>query len=347
MDLSNYTPTPQSAFPPRLWFAQKHESLAAQVSIQRPVDRPAAPCVTLYLNEGGANFVFKFSPQDCQDPSMQLQGPVPLLRIRKNLSHVQGAEQQLQAFNEHFRPLFPPQHLIEHELVELDEGAVPALNASLKRYKRPSNRSGDVMAEDEKYGLLVTDMSPLPREARLVQLKPKWLAQSPTAPRDAKRCRTCALRAQRAARGVRTATDAQESCPLALVSENVEDRRQAAAAATQDKTLQVYIVRDALPLFKTLREKQQEFDARGVLDDVDDAATADVCKAMTLRDCTLFLHSGPLGIEARLGDLDMKQPEKLDKWRSVERSLIDEGWYGNAEPGDAWTEEKVCLLSRR
>lgn len=41
-------------------------------------------------------------------------------------------------------------------------------------------------------------MSPRPEsDELLLELKPKWLAQSPTAPKSATRCRTCALRAMR------------------------------------------------------------------------------------------------------------------------------------------------------
>lgn len=38
-------------------------------------------------------------------------------------------------------------------------------------------------------------------------------------------------------------------------------------------------------------------------------------------------------IEARLGDLDLKSSagEKAEYWRSLERSLIDGGWYTGTE----------------
>lgn len=68
---------------------------------------------------------------------------------------------------------------------------------------------------------------------------------------------------------------------------------------------------------------------------------------MTLRDCTLFVRAGEDGvIEARLGDLDFKQPEKLKRWKEAERQLIDEGWYVNTEAESLWCEETICRLSR-
>lgn len=38
-------------------------------------------------------------------------------------------------------------------------------------------------------------------------------------------------------------------------------------------------------------------------------------------------------IEARLGDLDLKSSagKKAEYWRSLESSLIDEGWYTGTE----------------
>ncbi|RMY32444.1 hypothetical protein D0864_16829 [Hortaea werneckii] len=269
MDLSNYVPSSSTSGPPVIWFSQATESLCARISLHQPTDRPAAPCVLSYLNEGGANFVFRIQPQACQDPSMQLHGRVPLLRIRKDLSHVQTGEEQLRSFNQHFKPLFPEQNLVEHEAVQLDDQA--------------KNQG--------------------------------------------------------------TATDAQENCPLAMISENAHDRQRAAGATTTDKRLRDYLIDDAQPLLRTLKENQQRFDSSGVLGNVDDNALYDICKAMSLRDCTLFLKHGQLGVEARLSDLDLKQPEKLDKWRAVEEALINEGWYQNREAEEVWKEEKVCLFS--
>ncbi|KAI7286993.1 hypothetical protein KC345_g822 [Hortaea werneckii] len=346
MDLSNYVPSSSTSGPPVIWFSQATESLCARMSLQQPTDRPAAPCVLSYLNEGGANFIFRIHPQACQDPSMQLHGPVPLLRIRKDLSHVQTAEEQLRSFNQHFKPLFSARNLVEHEAVQLDDQVIPRLNQMVSQARRSSSRTGDLMPNNEKHGLLITNMSPLPMET-LVQFKPKWLAQSPNAPAGSKRCRTCALRAQRQAKNQGTATDAQENCPLAMISESAHDRRRAAEATTTDKKLQDYLVDDAQPLFRTLKENQQRFDSSGVLGNVDDNALYDICKAMSLRDCTLFLKHGHRGVEARLSDLDLKQPGKLDTWRAVEEALINEGWYQNREAEEVWKEEKICLLSIR
>jgi inositol-pentakisphosphate 2-kinase len=299
-------------------------------------------CKIKYLNEGGANFVFTIQKAGSELPK-PLRGK--LLRLRKDLSHLQGTKEQVESFNNNFRPLFPPDCLVQPELVALNSSITTALNRALDALNRPTRRRADSLPEDERYGLLVTDMMPAAGKAML-EMKPKWLLQSPSAPLNAKRCRTCALRAQRASQGKRTATDKQGSCPFDLVSERVEDRRRAAGQITSDAALADFLVEDAQPLFAILRNQQRFLDPRGVLKVAGADGIYDLCRAMTLRDCTLFVRGGENGIEARLGDLDFKQPEKLCRWRDAEKQLIDEGWYVNAEAKSVWSEERICQLSR-
>lgn len=302
----------------------------------------AIACRLEYLNEGGANFIFSIAQNGIELPQA-LQGK--LLRLRKDLSHVQATSEQLRSFNDNFRPIFPPECLVQHDLVYLEEGLVEALNSALDLLNRPSRRSQDCLPQDERYGLLVTDMMPAGFRSML-EMKPKWLIQSPNAPSDAKRCRTCALRAQRASEGKRTATDEQGSCPLDLVSEHAQDRRRAAEKTTKDTELANFLVDRAQPLFSILRDQQRFLDPRGILSVTGADGIYDLCRAMTLRDCTLFVRGTANGIEARLGDLDFKQPEKLGRWKDVERKLIDEGWYVNSEAEMIWREETICRLSR-
>jgi len=304
---------------------------------------PAVPCVVEYLNEGGANLIFQVLPHQNAEVPAQLQGR--LLRLRKDTRHAQSTAEQLNAFSQNFMNLFPPHQLVQHELVHLDEGIPYVLNNALKRLNRPSHRGQDFLSEDERYGLLITDMTPQRGEV-LLQLKPKWLAQSPNAPPNAKRCRTCALRALRLSESRSTATDAQASCPLELVSERADDRRRAAVSMTTDRLIQDYLVDQGLPLLHTLREYQQLLDKKGTLSVSDADAIFDLCKAMTLRDCTLFVKRSGVNIEARLGDLDLKHPEKLSKWKTAEQDLIDGGWYTNTEAEGHWVRERICLLSQ-
>lgn len=55
---------------------------------------------------------------------------------------------------------------------------------------------------------------------------------------------------------------------------------------------------------------------------------------MTLRDCSLYLQVPehlPACIIAKIGDLDLKRPEKAEYWKDVERPLLQEGWYMGTE----------------
>lgn len=305
---------------------------------------PATPVTLEYLNEGGANFVFKILPANGTEALPEhLQGH--LLRLRKDLPHVQSAQDHISAFDSHFKPLFPSENIVHQTPVELHHELPAAINEALRNLNRPSHRLQDFLADGEPHGLLITDMTP--REGDLLlQVKPKWLQQSPTAPPDAKRCRTCALRAQRASKKVRTATDAQASCPLELISDEEADRRRAAQLITNAAPFQDFLVNEAQPLLKTLKENQENFDPKGALHANTPSEILNVCKAMTIRDCTLFLKLSGSMIEARLADLDLKQPEKLEQWKKVESSLIDGGWYANTEAPEHCSEERICLLSR-
>lgn len=315
-----------------------------QLDLTTAPSLPSAPCELLYLNEGGANVVFRIrSPNEAILPS-GLQGK--LLRVRKDLTHVQCAQQQLSAFKTNFEHLFPAENLIHHELVSLGSGLAAALNDTLKSAARSSRRRDDALPLDEAYGLLVTDMTPAANETFL-QLKPKWLAQSPGAPKAATRCRTCALRAKRSAQETMSPTDRQAVCPLALVSHDYGHRVAAAKKLTSDPKLQQFLIRDALPLFRMLRDTQQALDVHGALRAADPQSERDLCKAMTLRDCTLFVKVLSDGnIVARFGDLDLKLATQLWKWQDMEVGLIDRGWYTATGRGNEDEKVETCILSR-
>lgn len=115
-------------------------------------------------------------------------------------------------------PLFEPGQLVEQELVHVDAGLVTQCNAQLDELERanlrPTERRHWHIKHEETYGLLITSMLPTSQKSALFHFKPKWLAQSPTAPPNARRCRTCALAARRG-------TDAERLiCPLALYGGN-------------------------------------------------------------------------------------------------------------------------------
>ena len=107
-----------------------------------------------------------------------------------------------------------------------------------------------------------------------------------------------------------------------------------------------YLTDEALQLFEKLRHHQIHLDPYGALNaptsdtesQEEEERTSKLCKAMTLRDCTLFLLKRANGdVEARLGDLDLKHADKLARWQETERSLYAGRWYEG--------RDKVCLRS--
>ena len=186
----------------------------------------------------------------------------------------------------------------------------------------------------------------------MVEVKPKWLTQSLSAPANSKRCRQCAHVARVNAKRSRAGEQPTALfCPLDLVSESPADlRRVSSQLIGLDKGPGI-IERFAKwletdPLLKLLRSHQAKLDQQGVLvGDVDDE---NFLTAMTLRDCTLFVKFRPEEsgekVEARLGDLDLKSKAKKEYWRRSELELIEEGWY----EGNESTEDRqplVCRLS--
>jgi hypothetical protein len=124
-------------------------------------------------------------------------------------------------------------------------------------------------------------------------------------------------------------------------------------------------------ILQKLRTLQEENDPDGIIKFIEYYYNGDmhshtkpeaIARAMTLRDCSFYILLKPreedgYDIEARLGDLDMKLPEpgshlaeekteeKLQKWATAERRLIDGGWYTGTEelqPGEE--RHKSCIL---
>jgi inositol-pentakisphosphate 2-kinase len=86
------------------------------------------------------------------------------------------------------------------------------------------------------------------------------------------------------------------------------------------------------PLVSKLASLQAILDTKGVF--AADPTDKNFLTAMTLRDCSLYMQvpqdlSAP--VVAKIGDLDLKRPEKAEYWKDVERPLLEEGWYAGTE----------------
>ncbi|KAH7360104.1 inositol-pentakisphosphate 2-kinase [Rhexocercosporidium sp. MPI-PUGE-AT-0058] len=314
-----------------------------------------------------------------------------LLRVRKELPTTLPCAIAQSSWESLVAPLFTPTYLVTQSLVSLRPGPhnhIHALNTSLKALEnnpstsisvsttsqeagvRPSKRRGVYLADDE-YGLLVTDMS----GPDVLQFKPKWLAQSPSAPEGAIRCRQCALVARKAAvtrsQAAAAKSEGREAqvserggfCPLDLLSENSEDVERVADAivgpsASPGTVSQFARWVSETDLLRMLRDVQLRMDRRGVLvaRANDEDGNRDLRVAMTVRDCSVFvrlpelcLEGGEAGegkVEARIGDLDVKSPDKLAYWQETERALVEEGWYAGSETVQ-WERQNTCSLGRR
>jgi len=156
-------------------------------------------------------------------------------------------------------------------MIELAPDLIPALNQTLREEAEAEEHREDwagrpipvkkrrLLDEDERYGLLVEDMScgnylykhdqdsdeeadgaekqrDLDEEWKdmaTVEFKPKWLSQSPNAPNNWKLCRTCAIRlmnGKRSAPNEMGEGGEDEYCPLDLASGD-KDRIEAAVFA--------------------------------------------------------------------------------------------------------------------
>ena len=329
----------------------------------------------VYLAEGAANVVYRIrslplDPSTSADLSFESYGPnTPpptdieplhmdprlrgkLVRLSKKTSSATPVTESQNHFETKIKPLFPSENLVQQILFQPSKDLLKHCNARLREMEnkgaRPAKRHNVYLAEDEMYGMLVTDMSCSDDSSTFFEFKPKWLTQSPSAPLESKRCRTCALRAMK--KGSKAGL-----CPL-----NLMDKDKIAIAVCgimglnpsqlQDYSgperdmlgrIQDFLLKD--PLLRRLRQFQVDKDPIGVLKA--NLNSQDFLAAMTLRDCTLYLKVGQSSIGARLGDLDLKTGKgKAEYWRGLEKELVEGGWYTATEK-EKTVGENLCQLA--
>ena len=336
-----------------------------------------------FFKEGGSNMIFSIhmdpAYQECTEQlKFYLEGR--LLRLPKK-----GRESK--TLEKHVASILGNNYVIKHEACIVDSGIISQLNTCLEQLKccTPKLRRYEEISVSCDYSQgpywLVTDMRAREDKGQvMVHFKPKWLAQSLSAPNTARRCRTCALQASQ--RAGRTTTH----CPLSLVSGEkrfvnkeilaiLETEQQVGAGVTKDieGAITQFFYRDGVgfDILQKLRVLQEENDPDGIIKFIERYYNSDkrsytkleaISRAMTMRDCSLYILLRPregdgYDIEARLGDLDVKVPEpgshlveerteeKLQKWAAAEQRLIDGGWYTGTEelqPGEE--RHRSCIL---
>ncbi|KAK2740632.1 Inositol-pentakisphosphate 2-kinase [Myotisia sp. PD_48] len=328
-----------------------------------------------YLAEGGANIVYRISIRANAAPQTEneateitgassvdaLNNPSmyagKLLRLRKKIDSGMPYIETARKFDSEIRNMFRDDELVGQELVRLPKNFVAACNVQLRTDEindlRPELRRGVYLSTKEPFGLLITDMTTAPgSSSTLWEFKPKWLLQSPSAPPDAKRCRTCAFRDmknddnEKAAAKAGTKSKRKKSfCPLDLVSDDFESVLRAVKLINNSPSARrVASLLHRNPTLLKLRDRQLKMNFVGLPGLR--AQDRDKGLSMTLRDCTMYVkvpQDPTESLEIRLGDLDLKTGGggKLAYWKDTETRLIQEGWYSGTQKSQ---EAKDCAL---
>lgn len=316
--------------------------------------RPGEAIGLTYLAEGAAHVVYRVSPRGASTTTHpDLVGR--LFRFRKSIPSAVPCADSV-SFHQRLAPLFPEDSLVDLSLHDLPDQKelVTRLNAALRQREANGTRSAKrhgiylTPANEEPHHILVTDMSPHGPHERLIEFKPKWLVQSPSAPTAARRCRTCALREMRMEDQRLTGQDLRgrghaDFCPLDLLSPdddvlNAIIKSLSATNESAHRSASMFKKR-VQPLFLRLRDLQAAYNNVS-LDEFLNGSDQDFSVAMTLRDCSVFIKSSRAGgdfDQVRLADLDLKSNAggKVEKWAHTERRLITEGWYTGTENADS------------
>jgi inositol-pentakisphosphate 2-kinase len=263
-------------------------------------------------------------------------------------------DQVFDYYDQRILPLFGKDQLVEQIKVTISSSLVASCNEILDVLEidnqRHDKRVGWHLADDD-IGLLMTSMASTPNTLKRIEFKPKWLAQSPTAPAGSVRCRTCALSAFR--------NKKPQSCPLRLTEVESTSTSNftpppwidtSEPAEVTQALNQFFTKGKGHSILQTLKQQQILLDPKGVSNLCISSSThknahphpsttleeiSKLSMAMTLRDCTFFVNVSRDGksevvIDGRLADLDPKSGDdakRLGKWYWDERELIEKGWY--------------------
>ncbi|OTB06904.1 hypothetical protein M426DRAFT_318614 [Hypoxylon sp. CI-4A] len=301
-----------------------------------------------HLAEGRANAVFRIKgPKDPSIPMDFFQGT--LLRVPKATPDVTPCDyEDLQDFQEKIVDVHVGrQHIVPQILVRISQPVATSLNAKRDMALRAKGVKGDRSVIKAGYAMLVEDMGPS-SDYKAIEFKPKWLAQSPMAPDDATRCRTCAREALRIDKlGKRGGQVPLPVCPLGLLHEN-----RAVVMSTIDRLAPDWSERDRERLADALKESGVLERLRDLQEEGDSGDTLFTRPSdprfglsMTLRDCSCFVRM-PIDPRApvviKLADVDKKNwRQKQSYWQQSHNDLVEDGWYQEEERPSI---ETACVL---
>jgi inositol-pentakisphosphate 2-kinase len=317
-------------------------------------------------------------------PSSEVSNKV--LRVHKGLDKTLQSEEVIQGFIQNVRPLFQrgsirvitnstahgntshtpaastlllPDHdlttyLMDHEPVVLFPDAMSSI---ISQSDAICQERGAKALTSARWGILLPDMSPVPGSSITLEIKPKWLVQSPTAPLNAIRCRTCALQI------LKPKDPKKYLCPLQLIhgdsddifqwtynrvisnlgieevkssSDAVKEEQKNRTAAIATHIITYLTKGPGNTVLKHLEFLQSKLDPQGVLRRGEtrpgDIFDHNLRLAMTLRDCSMYINVKYGKIDApvivcKFGDLDFKSADKMDDWAEKEQELLTLGAY--------------------
>lgn len=136
----------------------------------------------------------------------------------------------------------------------------------------------------------------------LCEFKPKWLSQSPDAPPNAERCRTCAIKQMR--------NQPVTWCPLQLSARhNLKEFFTCLNAIRADDIARFFMQDSLIDLLVIAQDSGSVFDP----------PSARLLNAMSARDITIIVE-GP-ELKVKIVDLDPKSLDTVAKWRALETGL--------------------------
>ncbi|KHN99451.1 Inositol-pentakisphosphate 2-kinase [Metarhizium album ARSEF 1941] len=312
------------------------------------------------VGEGSANAVFEIKVPSRDRAGRDFKGY--LLRVAKvpslGAAPTYNYILQQQFLQTAIKPILGD-HVVNQELVVLHKtGIIQELNNILRTidHTRKDKFKGTYVGETD-LGFLVEDMRPQdPETCTLVEFKPKWLSQSPSAPKNAIRCRQCAMELRNLVKDLsrNKALPEQKPCPLALISSDSpwpvhSPFRMAPHLENQGRNEFYLEALGSIPTQPAIRDLKVQQDIHDTVGPLYAASTDPFFPlAMTLRDCTCFAQIYTSSVRIRFGDFDWKDPQiKLERWRGVEEELIEKGFY-TAEwifcDGAFYRPPTLCLL---
>ncbi|KAI9166787.1 Inositol-pentakisphosphate 2-kinase [Paramyrothecium foliicola] len=300
------------------------------------------------IGEGSANAVFEIKIPETNRHAPAFRGL--LLRVAKvaapGLAPTYDYLRQQKFFQSVIQPVLGD-YTVRQELVILYNSDIVAhLNKYLRSidHHRKDKFKGTFVGQSD-WGLLVEDMRPQEHVPCLFfEFKPKWLLQSPSAPRNAIRCRQCAMELYHMVTkpASQKCLPKDKPCPIALGNDHAHPRVSSPLRIAWDVPSRQLdesfgeVLRQAAnhPAISELRKLQGRLDHVGPLNVSPE--NSDFNLAMTLRDCTFFVQiadgpstsRSPPSLKVRLSDFDWKDPNaKSDRWRRAEEDLIKGGYY--------------------